>query len=230
MPPHVVLPMAQSQSVPVPLERTRQQIILELCQHYSVDNLSDEGLEQRLDRAHAAASVEELRALVADLPVAQQDTAYTTTTAPLPATGGYNPEHQLIIGVMSGTERRGAWSPALSTHVVAIMGGVELDLREARFAPGVTEITVFAVMGGVELIVPPGVHIDMNGFAFMGGFGQRYQSDVPPPPGAPILRIGGFALMGGVDISILYPGERPRDARRRIKVEREKRLLERRVR
>ncbi|HEX8394839.1 MAG TPA: DUF1707 domain-containing protein [Longimicrobium sp.] len=222
--------MAQPNSVPVPLERTRQQVILELCQHYSLDNLSDEALEQRLDQAHAAGTLDELRALTADLPVAQQGAAASAGGAFTPAIGSYNAEHQVIVGIMGGAERRGAWSPARATHVVAIMGGVELDLREARFAPGVTEITVFAVMGGAEIIVPPGVHVDMNGFAFMGGFGQRYQSEAPTDPHAPILRIGGFALMGGVDISIMYPGERPRDARARIKVEREQRRLERRTR
>ena len=117
--------------------------------------------------------------------------------------------------------------------------------------PGVTEVNIFAIMGGAQIIVPPGVHVDMSGFALMGGFGQSGYA--PPPtdpnatvlriggfalmggfgqtgsaplptdPNAPVLRIGGFALMGGVEVNIRYPGERPRDARDREKLERKER-------
>lgn len=136
--------MSQSGSVPVPLERTREQTIQQLCQHYAVDNLTDAGLEERLDRAHAAGSLEELRSLVSDLPVlhAAQSVANAQSPAYAPAaTGSYNADSQIIVGIMGGAERNGAWSPARMTTVIALMGGVELDLREARFAPGVTEIT-----------------------------------------------------------------------------------------
>lgn len=211
-----------SQPAPVPLSQTREDVILKLTEHFAVDNLSIEALEERLDRAHQATSLEELRSLVSDLPEVAAGAAVTSPrTYVSPATGGAVSERQIIVGIMGGAEKKGVWTPARQNYVVALMGGAELDFREARLAPGVTDVIVFAVMGGAELIVPPGVHVDMNGFAFMGGFGQTGYAPPPTDPHAPVLRISGFALMGGVEVNIRYPGERARDARQREKLARE---------
>jgi len=209
---------------PVPLEQTRQQVIVQLTEHFAVDNLSVEALEERLDRAHAAATLEELRTLVSDLPVLQEGAAAVAAprTYVSPATGTHVAERQVVVGIMGGAEKKGVWTPARETFVVALMGGVELDFREARMPPGLTEVNIFAVMGGVEIVVPPGVHVDLNGFALMGGFGQQGYAPPTTDPAAPVLRIGGFALMGGVDVSIRYPGERPSDARKRARAERKR--------
>lgn len=208
---------------PVPLEQTRQSVIQQLAEHFSVDNLSVEALEERLDRAHQASTLEELRSLVSDLPVVQPGAPPVTgpRTYVSPATGTHVSERQVIVGIMGGAEKKGVWTPARQMFVLALMGGVELDFREARMPPGVTEIVVFAVMGGAEIIVPPGVHVDLNGFALMGGFGQTGYAPPPTDPNAPVLRIGGFALMGGVEVNVRYPGERGREARQREKLERQ---------
>lgn len=210
-------------SAPVPLEQTRQHVIAQLAEHFAADNLSVEALEERLDRAHQAATLDELRALVSDLPVVHPGAPPVTAprTYVSPATGTHAAERQVIVGIMGGAEKKGVWTPARETFVVALMGGVELDFREARMPPGITELNIFAIMGGAEIVVPPGVHVDLNGLALMGGFGQNGYAPPPTDPNAPVLRIGGFALMGGVDVSIRYPGERPRDARQREKLARE---------
>jgi hypothetical protein len=212
-------------SAPVPLEQTRQSVIVQLTEHFAADNLSVEALEERLDGAHRAATLEELRALVSDLPVVHQGAqpVMGPRTYVSPSTGTHVAERQLIVGIMGGAEKKGVWTPARQTIVVALMGGVELDFREARMPPGVTEVNIFAVMGGAEILVPPGVHVDLNGFAFMGGFGQNGYAAPPTDPNAPVLRIGGFAFMGGVDVTIRLPGERARDARQREQLERAER-------
>jgi hypothetical protein len=71
------------------------------------------------------------------------------------------------------------------------------------------------------------MNVDTGGFALMGGFAHR--NDPPPvsDPDAPVLRINGFALMGGVDLQVRLPGETPSDARYRQKEER-RRLKEQR--
>ena len=217
--------MSQPTPVPVPLEQTRERVIQQLCEHFAYDNLSAEALEERLDRAHGATSLDDLRSLVSDLPVVRADAAPApgVRTYVSPSTGAHVSERQIIIGIMGGAEKKGVWSPAQQIYVVALMGGAELDFREARFGPGVTEVIVFAIMGGAEIIVPPGVHVDMNGLALMGGFSQSGSAPLPTDPNAPILRIGGFCMMGGVEVSIRYPGERARDARQREKLDRAER-------
>jgi hypothetical protein len=209
-------------SRPVPLEQTREAVVRQLAMHFAVDDLTTEQLEARIDAAHRADSLEALRGIVADLPVIADDAG---TAAAAAAPHGRVPaeqvrDRQVIVGVMGGAERKGAWTPARRVVAVAVMGGVDLDFREARFGPGVTEVTVVAIMGGVDIVVAPGVHVESDGIALMGGFGHASSAPGAVPPGAPVLRIGGLALMGGVDVNVRYPGERARDARAREKLER----------
>lgn len=205
---------------PVPLEQTRQATIQQLCSHFAVDNLSAEALEERLDRAHGATTLPELRALVADLPAAAEGALPAGPRAIAPPS--HVAKQEVFVAVMGGAERKGVWTPPRTLYVIAIMGGAEVDLREARFGPGVTEIQIFALMGGAEIVVPPGVHVELSGVALMGGFGAAGRLEPPQDPDAPVVRISGFCMMGGVDVSMRYPGERPGDARRREKLEREK--------
>ena len=107
---------------------------------------------------------------------------------------------------MSGVVRRGAWLVPKRIRAIAFMGGVELDLREARLGPGVTEIDVLAVMGGVVVTVPPNVRLECDGFAFMGGFEDQLKLPASGDPDAPVVRLTGFAFMGGVETRVLPHG------------------------
>ncbi|HEU4562933.1 MAG TPA: DUF1707 domain-containing protein [Longimicrobium sp.] len=213
---------------PVPLEQTRERIVEQLCSQYAAENLTDELLEQRLAQAFAATSVVELNALVADLPTEPAQDAAPSTSVALarPETVA---ERQVVFAMMGGAERKGVWTPPKQLHVITIMGGAELDFREARFGPGVTEVTCFALMGGIEIVVPPGVHVETNGLALMGGFGHSGSAPAPTDPDAPILRIGGLAIMGGVDLDVRFPGERRGEARKRERLERAERKAARQL-
>ncbi|HTI32120.1 MAG TPA: LiaF domain-containing protein [Miltoncostaea sp.] len=88
--------------------------------------------------------------------------------------------------------------------MVNVMGGADLDLRQATVEAGETRITVFSLMGGSTIVVPEGVAVDAGGFAFMGGNDVRLEGR-PPPPGAPRLRVRAWSLMGGTDVTTV-PG------------------------
>jgi hypothetical protein len=107
---------------------------------------------------------------------------------------------------MSGVVRRGAWVVPRRISAFALMGGIELDLREAILDPGGTEIEVMAVMGGVVVTVPPTVRLESNGFALMGGFEDQLKEPASADPNAPVVRLTGFALMGGVEARVLARG------------------------
>ena len=82
---------------------------------------------------------------------------------------------------------------------------MELDLRQAVLAPGLTEIEVFAVMGGVDIIVPPGVRVETMGMAVMGGFETSAGDAYATSPERPFIRISGLAVMGGVEAAQRRP-------------------------
>lgn len=212
-------------SVPLPdttLREHRERTIALLCEHFAQDRLSIEELERRIDVAERTRDPGELAALLQDIAIAPPPAASvslpdTARRAPAPYPED-RPANTAILAVMGGVERRGAWQPAARNYVVSLMGGVELDFREVTLPPGETEVFLVALMGGVDIVVPPDMPVDVSGIAIMGGFEHR---DAPRSlaPDAPRLRIRGLALMGGVDVQVRQPGESAKEARKRLREE-----------
>ncbi len=115
----------------------------------------------------------------------------------------YEDEVGSVIAVLGGAVRKGPWDPPARLRVFAVMGGVELDFREATLFEGETIVEVLAVMGGVNIIVPPDIDVHTSGTGFLGGFASVSQH--AKEPGAPLLRINGLAIMGGVEVKVRKP-------------------------
>lgn len=212
----------------------RQQAVDALCEHFANDVLSVEEFERRVDQAQKAESTEELRELLqdlptGDLPIRREDSSPTRpprAEATVPASRVK--ERGFMVAALGGVDRKGRWIPARQTFAVAVMGGMSLDFREALLPPGETEVWIFTVMGGAEILVPPGLTVESDGIAILGGFDHLEDAAVKEDPGAPVLRLKGLALMGGVEVKIRYPGESARDAKKRLKErKREQRRLRR---
>ena len=129
-------------------------------------------------------------------------------TALVPDDRGRNGD--TVYAIFGGIDRRGAWNVPRRMRIVALFGGANLDLREARFPPGVIDIDVTAVMGGINILVPPGLAVQMHGSAIMGGFADVNRAPAYPDPDAPLLRVHGLAMMGGVNVEMRLPGESER--------------------
>jgi len=163
---------------------------VELLRRHSVDGrLTLEEFAGRIERAYEARTRDELEELTRDLPEAGAATPARTRKR----------ASRWVVSIMGGTERRGRWRLGKETKVVCVMGGAELDLRHAELDDPDSTITVVAVMGGAEIIVPEGVDVDVGGFAFMGGK-EFKPGRTPPPPTAPRVRIDAYAFMGGIEI------------------------------
>ena len=108
---------------------------------------------------------------------------------------------------MSGSHRRGRFRAAGTINAVAIMGGDEIDLREAEIEGGELTLNLFAFMGGAQIYVPDSVDLEVGGFSLMGGH-EEIGSQRPPRPGAPVIRIRIYNLMGGASIYRLPPQAR----------------------
>lgn len=154
-----------------------------------------EEFAQRMEVLLRARTRGEVERVVADLPA---------TTAGPPASR--RPQRRWIVAIMGGEETSGRWRPAPKTTALAVMGGVEVDLREAELDDVVLD--AIAVMGGVEVIVPEGVAVEVRGFAFMGG--REVSAVQPESPDAPVVVVNAYAVMGGVEVR--NPGKRDRPA------------------
>ena len=120
---------------------------------------------------------------------------------------------------MSGTDRKGVWTVPPTFTSVAMMGGVEIDLTDARFEDAETTIQAFAVMGGIEIYVPEDITVQVNGTGFMGAFENRVQDQAQPRPGVPLVKITGLALMGGVEVKRREPREQHKHRDKRNELE-----------
>ena len=84
-------------------------------------------------------------------------------------------------------------------RISAIMGGYEIDLRGCGMEGDSITIETFALMGGIEIRVPPEWEVLIKGTPFMGG--MEYKRPIPAPEkrtGTLVVR--GTAIMGGVEI------------------------------
>ncbi|MFI9806054.1 DUF1707 domain-containing protein [Streptomyces sp. NPDC052301] len=170
--------------------------------------LDMEEFEERLEAAYTARTYGELAPLTRDLPASgavAPPAPVSFVKGPVEAGGwasrivGGEGSSTGGIAIMSGFERKGRWTVPKRFNCFAFWGGGEIDLREANFADHEVEINCVAVMGGMQVIVPPGVEVVVRGIGVMGGF-EHPRDDGPPEPGAPRVIIGGFAFWGGVGV------------------------------
>jgi hypothetical protein len=156
-------------------------------------------LDERLSAAYAAKTYADLESVTSDLPGPGVPAPMATASGGFPAERiGGTPGMSFAIAIMSGARRAGHWVVPRRYTCVALMGGIELDLREAQFSEREVTIQAFCLMGGVSITAPDDIEVDVSGIGFMGGF--DHQASGPGLPGAPRVRVIGFAMMGGVDV------------------------------
>jgi hypothetical protein len=168
-------------------------------------------LDERLTAAYAAKTYGDLATVTADLPgpgLAPPSLEPAAGSFP-PARIGGAPGPGASVAIMSGVERTGPWVLPARHTCFAMMGGIQLDLREARFSQREVTIDAYTLMGGIDIIVGEDIEVDISGFGIMGGFDHRASG--PGLPGAPRLRVFGFALMGGVNVQRRAPKKRKTD-------------------
>lgn len=107
--------------------------------------------------------------------------------------------HISMFGMLGSTKQRVSGAIFRSADMTSLMGGCELDLRDALLATdGYAHIEVFALMGGTHIIVPPSWKVVMQVTPIMGGVEDKSR---PIMGGTQYLYVRGTVLMGGVEVS-----------------------------
>jgi hypothetical protein len=132
----------------------------------------------------------------ADFDQALQELRGAETTAIVP--GGVRTTSSLV-AVLSGHDQKGPMRLGPEMQVVAVMGGVDLDLREATLSGPVTTIRTFAFWGGIDIRLPPGVHVETTSIPILGGNEVSLKGSAPRPD-APVIRFEMVSIMAGVEI------------------------------
>jgi hypothetical protein len=111
--------------------------------------------EDRLTKAYAAKTYDELDRLRSDL----------LGSSVSPQRGGEcNPApSMLLLAILSAFERRGRWNVPKKLTTFALWGGGVIDLRYADFTSTEVEIHACSIMGGQTILLPPEVNVEING-------------------------------------------------------------------
>jgi hypothetical protein len=101
-----------------------------------------------------------------------------------------------VFAMLWGADRR-VRGPVSHVEVSAVMGGCDVDLRDAVPSADPIVIQVFAMWGGIDIRVPPGWLIQNEAWPILGGI-----IDSTTPPALPTHRVilRGNAFMGGVEL------------------------------
>ncbi|MGW2958286.1 DUF1707 SHOCT-like domain-containing protein [Streptomyces sp. NPDC001220] len=192
--------------------------------------LDMEEFEERLEATYKARTYGELTPITRDLPAVAGSPSVSLTKPPVDSGGwggrivGGEGSSSWAVAVMSGFQRKGRWTAPRRFNSLVFWGGGEIDLREANFADREIEINCVAIMGGMNVIVPPGVEVVMRGIGIMGGFDHR-EEGTAPDPAAPRVIVTGFAFWGGVQVEHKVT----RAERQRLKEERRQEKLDRKT-
>jgi Domain of unknown function (DUF1707)/Cell wall-active antibiotics response 4TMS YvqF len=176
----------------------RDATVRTLGDHAAVGRLTLDELEDRAGQALKAKTRGELAALTSDLPqqAGQAQAQEVRVRKPV----------RWMVAIMGGSHRRGRFRAVGSINAVAIMGGDEIDLREAEIEGGELTLNAFALMGGSTFYVPDSIEVEVGGFSLMGG--HEEVGVERPRPGAPVIRIRMYNLMGGATIYRVPPQAR----------------------
>lgn len=158
-----------------------------------------EELDERLEATFTAKTYADLVPITADLPT--QATARTVT--PRPAAGAPVPavRHASSLSIMGDCTRRGVWEVPEKHNAFSLMGGITLDLREARFTSRETVIEAYSIMAGIDIVVNPQTQVIVEGVGIMGDFSEsRSKVDAEITSDSPVVRVKGLALMAAVNV------------------------------
>ena len=135
-------------------------------------------------------------------PVDTQYTAAAYPVAPAPARDG-------VVSFLSSNEREGRWELPRHFRALAVLGNVELDLRDAVIGIGVSVIEAVAVLGNIEITVPPDVTVESDGDSLLGSFVVKYKGRVSGAEaiGLRTVRITGTAYASSIEITVKGPDE-----------------------
>jgi hypothetical protein len=120
-------------------------------------------------------------------------------------------EYLHSFALMGGSSTRSTSTALRGGELSAIMGGVELDLREARPADGRVVMDVFAFMGGIEIVVPPEWSVEFNASPVMGGLEDSRGLSANGEAGGTLV-VRGVVILGGLEVSDARKSDRDDDS------------------
>lgn len=104
-----------------------------------------------------------------------------------------------VFAFINGVVRRSNSKSFRQADLTAVMGGCELDLRDASTAEAQAVIDTFAFWGGIEIKVPEDWSVTCTAVPVLGGVDDKTR--LPAGDTGKRLLVKGMAIMGGIEIT-----------------------------
>jgi class 3 adenylate cyclase len=173
----------------------RQAVIDLLRRHTGEGRLTLDEFADRAGQVFASRTRGELDEVLAGLPSDPQP--ILQPEGPVGREAGAPERRRRFVAIMCGSRARGRWRAPREVSAFAFWGSVCIDLRHAVIDGPSVDISACAIMGGVEVIVPEGIPVELDGMVLMGGATNRTRA-TDPLPDAPVVRVHARGLWGGV--------------------------------
>lgn len=173
-------------------DQDRDAVAQRLQQAFAERRLDDDEFDERMRAALTARTGTDLDKLTADLPaIAPGTTAPAADPARRPG--------RWALAYKGSIRRGGRWRvPERFTSVVYKGGGL-LDLRAAELTAPVTTVVAVAYKSRIDILVPPGVRVEMEGFGVSKGWSAEEELEIKLPHNAPTLHVRGIAYKGMIE-------------------------------
>ncbi|GAA4636538.1 hypothetical protein GCM10023196_086700 [Actinoallomurus vinaceus] len=171
-------------------DQERDETVQRLQVAFAEGRLTDGEFDERMRGALAARTHADLATLLADLPAA------TTPVVPRSSAAVAGPKPgRYTVAYKNSVRHAGRWRVPGRFRALVYKGSGVLDLRAAELTEPVTAILAVAYKSDIQVIVPPGIRVEVNGFGVTRD--EDWVGDLAAD--APIVHIRAFAYKGLVE-------------------------------
>lgn len=179
-------------------DRERDAVAHRLQDAFAEGRLDDDEFDKRMRSALTATHSTDLDILTADLPAAASgQPASTAVVGPAPG--------KRAIAYKSAVRRGGRWRVPERFTSIIYKGSARLDLRAAELTVPVTTMVTVAYKSHVDVLVPPGVRVELDGFGVSKGWSAEEDLESRLPADARIVHVRGLAYKGTIEVSTRPP-------------------------
>ena len=157
---------------------------------FAEGRLDDAEFDERMRTSLTARTRSQLDQLITDLPDSLPGAPGREVAAP-----AGRPPGRFAITFKSSIRRSGRWRVPEHYTAVIYKGTGWLDLRAAELTAPVTTIVAVAYKSRVDILVPPGVRVEVGGFGATTGT----DDDAVLPPDAPVVHVRAYAYKGTIE-------------------------------
>jgi hypothetical protein len=171
-------------------DQERDATVQRLQVAFAEGRLNDGEFDDRMRTALAARTHADLDKLLADLPAA------TAPVVPRPVAPAVGPKPgRYAVAYKNSLRHAGRWRVPGTFRALVYKGSGLLDLRAAELTAPVTTIIAVAYKSDIEVIVPPGIRVEVSGVGATRD--DDWAGDLAAD--APIVHVRAFAYKGRVE-------------------------------